>query len=155
MGVGASGSEWERWRSRGKAVHGGATAWLRGRSAVHNASRGGRRAHLTSPTPTTYQDLPSECSTTAPTPCSCTPCYQYSLAQANALKRAHVPYDPAPDETKLSVFKSVCSGIVWGGMWARGATGSREAGAVFIVGQPRSGSTLVEVRRQAMEQGQQ
>jgi len=61
--------------------------------------------------------------------------------EGNALRRAQVHYDPARIRTHVSRAKTLFTEEFFG---ARASTGSAAADPIFIVGLPRSGSTLIE-----------
>jgi predicted Zn-dependent protease len=64
-----------------------------------------------------------------------------NYAQANALRRAALPYDP--DETSIHVAR--CKGLLSASFFAaRAGGGCPRPDPIFIVGLPRSGSTLIE-----------
>jgi hypothetical protein len=72
--------------------------------------------------------------------------YDKSFAQAtiaNTIQRQRIEYDVKIETMRLNVYKSIFVPEVWGDLWA-GVTGWHEEGPIFIVGQPRSGSSLIE-----------
>jgi tetratricopeptide (TPR) repeat protein len=62
-------------------------------------------------------------------------------AQGNAVRRAEAPYDAA---AAYALARRTIASLTPGFLAARRGAGIRDAGPIFIVGMPRSGSTLVE-----------
>ena len=62
-------------------------------------------------------------------------------SEANALRRAHAPFDIADAERRMAAIAQTFDADLLAGAAGKGALGGRP---IFIVGMPRSGTTLVE-----------
>jgi tetratricopeptide (TPR) repeat protein len=63
------------------------------------------------------------------------------FAAGNALKRALISYDPAGDDT---IVRTIMTAVTPAAISALSGTGDTSAAPIFIVGMPRSGTTLAE-----------